>query len=64
MMTKSAMNIERQYEREERDIDERLNRGEISNDEYWKELRDLQRDYRSAAEEAAQDAYDLELSRW
>ena len=58
------MSIESQYEREERDIEERLARGEISIEDFNTELRELQRDYRAAAEESAYQAYQDELSRW
>ena len=53
-----------QYEREEDDIQERYARGEISNAEMWAELKELQRDYRGAALEAAQEAYEQEMERW
>jgi hypothetical protein len=58
------MSAESQYEREENDIQERYARGEITNAEMWAELKELQRDYRAAAEEAAREAYDQELERW
>lgn len=53
-----------QYEREENAIIERYDRGEITNPEMWKEIRELQRDYRSAAEQSALEAYERELERW
>lgn len=52
------------YEREENDIQERYARGEMTNAEMWAEMRELQRDRRAAAHEAAQDAYDREMERW
>jgi hypothetical protein len=58
------MSIESQFEREEAHIIEMMNSGEISNAEGWKQIRELQRDYRAAAQEAAQEAYDRELERW
>jgi hypothetical protein len=58
------MSAQSQYEREENDIQERYARGEISNEEMWKELQELQRDYRDAAREAAQAAYERELEQW
>jgi len=42
----------------------------VENDEYMtqseknREIRELERDYRSAAREAAQEAYDDEMERW
>ena len=58
------MSIESQYEREENYILECEESGEISHAEAAKQLRDLQRDYRAAAEDAAQGAYEQELERW
>jgi hypothetical protein len=52
------------YDREEQDIADRHSRGEITNKEYNKEIRDLQREWRWEAEESAQRAYDDEMSRW
>lgn len=52
------------YDREEAAIHDAHARGEISNAEMWKQLRDLQREYRDAADEAAQDAADRERERW
>jgi hypothetical protein len=53
-----------QLEREIECLDSELERGEISSAEYTKEYNLLLREYRYAAEEAAQQAYDEELSRW
>ena len=58
------MTIERQMEREEDILCEQLNRGEITLEEFNKEMRDMQREYRAMAEEAAQQAYDDEMGRW
>jgi hypothetical protein len=52
------------YEREEEDICRREAGGEISHKQAQDELRELQRDYRGAAEEAAEDAYHRELENW
>jgi hypothetical protein len=52
------------YEREEEDICRRENEGIITHKEAQTELRELQRDYRGAAEEAAENAYREELERW
>jgi len=53
-----------QLEREEQALQDQLDRGEITIAEYNREMRELQREYRAAAREAAQDAYDRELDRW
>lgn len=53
-----------QYEREEDALVEALNEGRITQQEYNREMRELQRDYRAAAEESAQRAYDDEMARW
>jgi len=58
------MSYESQYEREENEIYAAYERGEITNAQLQKELRELRLDYQSAAREAAQDAYDAELERW
>lgn len=52
------------YEREENAIQEAYARGEISNAEMWRQMRELNRDYRDAAQEAGRDAYEQELERW
>lgn len=52
------------FEREEQAIEDAYTRGDISSAEYREQMRDLQRDYRDAAEEAARDAYDREMSNW
>jgi len=51
-------------EREEQDIEDRYEAGEISGKEYQRELNELYRDYRAEAEERAQEAYQDELDRW
>jgi len=56
--------MHRQMEREEEALDRDLAEGRISQKEYNREMRELQRDYAGAAEEAAQDAYRAELDRW
>lgn len=58
------MSIDSQMEREEQDICDRHNNGEISLSEYNREMQSLQREYRAMAEEAAQDAYDNEMNNW
>lgn len=56
------MNID--MEREEQDLCDRLNNGDIDMAQYNSEMRELQNMYMSMAEEAAQDAYDRELDNW
>jgi len=56
--------MDRQMEREEQDIEARYEAGEISLKECQRELNELYRDYRAAAEERAQEAYDAEMERW
>jgi hypothetical protein len=53
-----------QFEREEEALEEAYNNGEITAKEYNKQMQELQRDYRAAAQEAAQEAYDNEMGRW
>jgi len=52
------------FEREEEDIEERYAKGYITLNEYNEEMRELQRSYAAAAEEAAEDAYQNEMDRW
>ena len=58
------MSIDSQMEREENCLDEQLNNGEISQSEYRTAINDLQREYRAMAEDAAEQAYDNEMSNW
>lgn len=53
-----------QFDKEMEEIDNRLAAGEITNEEHRKEVRELLRAYRDAAEEAAEEAYRHELERW
>lgn len=53
-----------QWEREEEQLERDLADGLISQKEYQQQLRELQRDYRGAAEEAADRAYRDEMERW
>lgn len=58
------MNAQRQLEREEKRICDDFNRGVISREQYNEEMRDLEREYRAMAQEAAQQAYERELDNW
>ena len=52
------------YEREEQNLEEMLANEEITLAEYNEQMRELQRDMRDAAQEAAHQAYEDELGRW
>ncbi len=52
------------FEREERDLEERYENGEITGKELGRELSELYRDARAAQEEEAQSAYDDVMNRW
>jgi hypothetical protein len=47
----------KQIEREEQAIEDAYARGEITNAQYQREMRELRRDIREAAEEEATNAY-------
>lgn len=51
-------------EREEKNIEDQYDNGEISAAEFHRKMNELRRDYCAAAEESAQEAYDDEISRW
>lgn len=53
-----------QVEREEDAISQDYSAGKISLTEYNKQIRDLHRDVRAAAQESAENAYQAELDRW
>ncbi len=53
-----------QWDREVEVLERMLEEGRISQDEYNETMRDLERDYRDAARESAQEAYERELERW
>jgi hypothetical protein len=53
-----------QWEREEAQLERDLNDGRISRKQYDDAMRELARDQRDAAEEAANEAYNRELERW
>ena len=58
------MSAQRQLEREEDDICQREADGLITHKQAQDEMRELHRDYRGAAEEAAMEAYNNELQSW
>jgi len=53
-----------QFEREEEAIEEAYRERRISLQERNAQMRELQRDYRAAAQESAERAYDDEMARW
>lgn len=55
---------QRWFEQAEDQLVRELNEGRITQFEYNKELRELQREYRDAAQEAAHDAYEREMGNW
>ena len=58
------MSIETQMEREEDAIEEAVDCGDMTRAEANAALRDLHREARAYAQEAAQEAYDREYARW
>lgn len=56
--------MNRQLEREEESLERELDEGNISVAEYNREIEELHRDYRAAAEEASRQAYENEMERW
>jgi len=52
------------FEREANILDEQLERGEISNNEYRESMRDLNNQLRDEATEAAMNAYDDVMGRY
>lgn len=58
------MSMQSQFEREEAAITEMLNNGELTVAQYNEAMRDLEREYRGAMEDACQDAYDRERDNW
>ena len=58
------MSIQRQLEREEELLNDALEVGEMTSKQHTRELNELYRDYRAAAEESAQEAYEDEMECW
>jgi hypothetical protein len=58
------MNFESQFEHEQESLDRQLEAGTITSARHRELVRDLWREYRDAAREAAQRAYDSEMERW
>lgn len=58
------MTLISRLEREENLLSDALHSGDISQQEFNEQMRELQREYREQARESAQEAYDAELERW
>ena len=58
------MSMQDRLEKEVESIEQDAEDGEITQAQANKEIQELERDYRNATEESAQDAYDDELESW
>jgi hypothetical protein len=58
------MTMDNQFDHEAEELENQLAQGAISNREYNREMLDLQRAYKDASIESAQNAYDREMERW
>jgi hypothetical protein len=58
------MSRKTQMDREEEQLEHDLENGVITRQEFNEGMRDLQREYREAAQQSAQDAYDREMGLW
>jgi len=58
------MSIRRQLEREEELLNDALEAGEMTSKQHTRELNELYRNYKAAAEESAQEAYEDEMACW
>ncbi|MEW7985330.1 MAG: hypothetical protein AB2748_22415 [Candidatus Thiodiazotropha endolucinida] len=52
------------FERAEDELVEQLNNGEITREEFNREMRELREDLRAGAEEVAQNAFDDYMGGW
>jgi hypothetical protein len=52
------------FEREIEAMDNDLASGAITMQEYTRNIRELERDYRDCAQDSAQEAYEREMDRW
>ncbi len=52
------------YEKAQQELDERLASGDLTDEQYRLEARELDRDLRAEAEEAAERAYDDTMGGW
>jgi len=53
-----------QFEREEKQLDDDLAAGFLTQAEHAQAYRELEQDYRADARDAAEHAYDDEIERW
>lgn len=58
------MNQYEWFEKEEAELVELLNNGEITEKQYNEEIRELRYNYKFMAEEAASEAYHREMENW
>ncbi len=56
--------MSKQLEKEEEYLQMQLERGEITLEQYNKEIMELARDERASAEDAAREAYEREMNRY
>lgn len=56
--------VQNQFDRDEIQLDEELASGLISQEQFNRAMRQLRREYREAAEDAAEEAYRNEYSGW
>ena len=59
-----GIEMNKQFEREEQQIEDDFNDGHMSQAQYNSDMRDMQQSYREEAQESAQDAYEEEMGRW
>lgn len=57
------VSIESAFERKEQELEDALNRGDITPQEFNKQMRNLQHEYRNMVEDEAQDAYNQVYNR-
>jgi len=55
--------MNKQFDREVEDLEQRLGDGLISTKEFNEEMREMERGYREQARDAAQEEYDREMNR-
>jgi len=58
------MSYQDEMEKEEQHLCDQVNAGEITQQEFDREMRDMRYAARWQAQEAAQEAYDREMDRW
>lgn len=56
--------MNRQFEIAMEQIDEEYRNGDLSDSEYTTAINDIEKSYQAEAEQAAQEAYDNEMSNW